>query len=66
MDDGTSSNSTVLEEVRALRREVELLKDVQAVRTLHFKYGYYIDMCLYDEAVELSASSVESVARAFR
>jgi hypothetical protein len=42
-------------ELDALKREVQVLKDIQAVRTLHFKYGYYIDMCLYDEAVELFA-----------
>jgi hypothetical protein len=42
-------------ELSALRRDVQQLKDIHDVRTLHFKYGYYIDMCLYDEACELFA-----------
>jgi hypothetical protein len=42
-------------ELEAVRREVRMLRDVHEVRTLHFKYGYYIDMCLYDEAVDLFA-----------
>jgi SnoaL-like domain len=48
-----------VEELRAeldeLRRAVTRLNDIHSVRTLHFKYGYYIDMCLYDEAVDLFA-----------
>lgn len=42
-------------EIDELRRAVTRLNDIQSVRTLHFKYGYYIDMCLYDEAVDLFA-----------
>ena len=42
-------------ELDALKREVRMLRDIHEVRTLHFKYGYYIDMCLYDEAVDLFA-----------
>lgn len=42
-------------EIAELRRSVTRLDDIHAVRTLHFKYGYYIDMCLYDEAAELFA-----------
>ena len=29
------------------------LEDTNAVKCLHYKYGYYIDKCLYDEAVDL-------------
>jgi hypothetical protein len=46
-------------ELDALKRDVRMLKDIHEVRTLHFKYGYYIDMCLYDEAVELFADDAE-------
>jgi len=65
-------------ELDALKREVRMLRDVHEVRTLHFKYGYYIDMCLYDEAVELFAEDgvvhflngiyrgKESVARVYK
>lgn len=42
-------------EFNELRRSVTRLNDIHAVRTLHFKYGYYIDMCLYDEAADLFA-----------
>jgi hypothetical protein len=42
-------------EMAALRRDVQRMNDIHDVRTLHFKYGYYIDMCLYDEACELFA-----------
>ncbi|MBC2777091.1 nuclear transport factor 2 family protein [Parasphingopyxis marina] len=42
-------------EMQALRKDVTRLKDIHDVRTLHFKYGYYIDMMLYDEAVDLFA-----------
>jgi len=36
-----------------LRHEVAVLEDTNAVKCLHYKYGYYIDKCLYDEAVDL-------------
>jgi hypothetical protein len=42
-----------------LERRIARLEDVHAVRTLHFKYGYYIDMCLYDQACELFADDGE-------
>ena len=42
-----------------LQKQVTALEDIHAVRTLHFKYGYYIDMCLYDEACELFADDAE-------
>ena len=52
---GESTLEAMRAELDALKREVRMLKDVHEVRTLHFKYGYYIDMCLYDEAVDLFA-----------
>lgn len=42
-------------ELAELRRSLTRLEDIHAVRTLHFKYGYYIDVCLYEEAAELFA-----------
>jgi hypothetical protein len=42
-------------EVAKLTRRVSLLEDTNAVRSLHYKYGYYIDKCLYREAVDLFA-----------
>ena len=42
-------------QVERLTRQVGLLEDTHAVRTLHFKYGYYFDACLYEEVVDLFA-----------
>lgn len=52
-------SSDVLQQLAQLRKQVERLEDIHAVRTLHFKYGYYIDMCLYDEACDLFAEDAE-------
>ena len=32
--------------VDRLTRQVGILEDIHAVRTLHHKYGYYLDMCV--------------------
>jgi hypothetical protein len=46
-------------EVAKLTRRTGLLEDTNAVKSLHYKYGYYIDKCLYREAVELFADSAQ-------
>ena len=46
-------------EVAKLSRRVSLLEDSNAVKSLHYKYGYYIDKCLYREAVDLFSDSAE-------
>ncbi|HUN26672.1 MAG TPA: nuclear transport factor 2 family protein [Steroidobacteraceae bacterium] len=53
---------TAEEELHALRRELQALRhevgmhaDIQAVRTLQFKYGYYMDKCLFPAIVDLFA-----------
>ncbi len=43
------------EELRALRDRVGRLEDQQEVRALQFKYGYYMDKCLFSDIVELFA-----------
>ena len=53
------NSAGVMRELAELRRQVAQLEDIHAVRTLHFKYGYYIDMCLYDEATDLFADDGE-------
>ena len=45
--------------VTALARQVTRLEDTHAVKCLQYKYGYYIDKCLYDEAVALFADTGE-------
>ena len=43
----------------ALEHKVTLLDDWQAIRRLHFLYGYFIDKCLYQEVVDLFADDGE-------
>lgn len=45
--------------VTALARQVARLEDTHAVKCLQYQYGYYIDKCLYEEAVTLFAGSGE-------
>ena len=46
-------------EVARLRDQVGVQDDIHAVRTLQFKYGYYMDMTLFAEIVELFADDCE-------
>lgn len=43
------------ETVAALALRVGALEDVNAIRKLHYAYGYYIDFCQYAEVVQLFA-----------
>ena len=43
------------QELQQLRARVGQLEDQQAVRALQFKYGYYMDKCLFGDIVELFA-----------
>jgi hypothetical protein len=61
-----SDEDAIPDETATLRREVELLRhqlgvleDIHAIRTLHFKYGYYMDKCLFGEIVELFSEDAE-------
>jgi hypothetical protein len=42
-------------QIDQLANEVAMHADREAVRTLQFKYGYYMDKCLFSEIVELFA-----------
>ena len=42
-------------ELAETRQELGILQDIQAVRTLQFKYGYYMDKCLFPAIVDLFA-----------
>jgi hypothetical protein len=54
-----AASSQIERRLKQMARQITTLEDIHAVRTLHFKYGYYIDMCLYDEACELFADDAE-------
>ena len=49
----TRQAASSAEQIRQLQGRVVQLEDTDAVKCLHYKYGYYIDKCLYDEAVDL-------------
>jgi len=42
-------------ELDGVRNELGVLQDVKAVRELQFKYGYYMDKCLFPAIVDLFA-----------
>ena len=46
-------------QIDQLREQIGIQEDVHAVRTLQFKYGYYMDMCLFGEIVDLFADDCE-------
>jgi hypothetical protein len=55
---GESDAVRVLQEqLDRLRDRIGIMEDVHAIRCLHFIYGYYIDMCLYEEACDLFAEN---------
>jgi hypothetical protein len=47
------------QQIGNLQHAIGMLEDTHAVRCLQHKYGYYIDKCLYDEAVALFAEDCE-------
>ena len=47
--------AALLARVDALEHQLGIHADIQAVRTLQFKYGYYMDKCLFGHIVDLFA-----------
>jgi len=45
--------------VEDLEHRITTLEDVDAIRKLHFAYGYYIDKCMYNETVDLFSEDSE-------
>ena len=57
---------TVRKEIAVLKAQLAeltyrtgVIEDIQAIRTLHFKYGYYMDKWLFPEIVDLFAANGE-------
>jgi hypothetical protein len=46
--------------VASLQREVVRLSDQDEVRKLQYKYGYYLDKCLYKEVADLYADNADT------
>ncbi|KAK4182246.1 putative carotenoid oxygenase protein [Podospora australis] len=40
-------------QVQTLQKELSRVSDEAEVRKIHFKYGYYLDKCLYNEVVDM-------------
>ncbi|MDX9874996.1 MAG: nuclear transport factor 2 family protein [Spongiibacteraceae bacterium] len=55
-----SQITALQQELATLKRQVTALEDINAIRHLQYAYGYYIDKCLYDEAVDLFADECET------
>ena len=48
-------------QLAALTNRIDALEDTAAIRRLHYAYGYLIDICRYDEVVDLFAEDGEVV-----
>lgn len=53
--------TSLRKEVRALASRLTQLEDINAIRKLHFAYGYYIDTCSYASVVPLFAPDAEVI-----
>jgi hypothetical protein len=56
MTDTIAALRALEDKIERLTRQLGVVEDTNAVRHLHFMYGYYIDMCLYEEACALFAN----------
>jgi hypothetical protein len=54
-----SEITTLKAQVEELAHRVGVLEDIHAIRTLHFKYGYYFDKWMFDDVVRLFAEDCE-------
>ena len=50
---------TLQAQVAQLTGQIGVLEDINAIRNLQYKYGYYMDKCFYDETVELFSDQGE-------
>jgi hypothetical protein len=46
-------------QIEELKHRTGVLEDIQAIRTLHFKYGYYFDKWLFGDVVDLFSEDCE-------
>lgn len=49
--------------VEALQQQVTRLTDQEEIRKLQYKYGYYLDKCLYEEVLALFSDSPDTCAQ---
>ncbi|MES1975199.1 MAG: nuclear transport factor 2 family protein [Pseudomonadota bacterium] len=60
-EESATATAALLARIDGLERRLGELEDVSAIRRLHFAYGYYIDLCQYDEVVDLFARDGEAI-----
>ncbi|MFZ1988835.1 MAG: nuclear transport factor 2 family protein [Alphaproteobacteria bacterium] len=53
------SNAELLKRLERAENEIGILQDKNTIKELHYKYGYYIDKCMWVEAVDLFADDAE-------
>lgn len=53
------AGSDVTAQLEDVSNRLGILEDTQAIRNLHYAYGYYIDKCLYEDVVDLFADDGE-------
>lgn len=47
------------DQVAQMSNQLGILEDTNAIRKLHYAYGYYLDKCIYEEVVNLFADDGE-------
>lgn len=47
-------------QVQTLQKELSRVSDEAEIRKIHFKYGYYLDKCLYNEVVDMFSDHPDS------
>jgi hypothetical protein len=55
----TIANTELEKKLNEMDNRMGILEDTQAIRNLHYAYGYYIDKCLYEDVVDLFAENGE-------
>ncbi len=54
-----NTNAELEKKLNEMDNRMGILEDTQAIRNLHYAYGYYIDKCLYEDVVDLFAENGE-------
>jgi len=56
-----SGSKEILEELKALKKRVTELEDINEIRHLQYKYGYYLDKCISLPCFEKRLHSIEAL-----
>ncbi|KKY20768.1 hypothetical protein UCRPC4_g04135 [Phaeomoniella chlamydospora] len=53
LDNMEAELAELKQQVKALQTEISRVSDEAEIQKVHFKYGYYLDKCLYKEVVDM-------------